>query len=136
MFKKWSYNFRIGLEALSQNRFRALLTSLGIIFGVASVIAMLAIGRGAQEEILEQMQLLGADNIIISPVVEQEEGELEEEEGANEETGAENRGSERFTPGLNLLDAYSLADIPMVKQVSPEVVMESKAIRSGRETKH
>ena len=39
------------------------LTSLGILFGVASVIAMLAIGKGAEQEILEQMRLLGSNNI-------------------------------------------------------------------------
>ena len=48
-------NFYIALEAVIANRLRSLLTALGIIFGVAAVIAMLAIGNGAQEEILEQI---------------------------------------------------------------------------------
>ena len=45
--QKLSYNLDIAIEALRQNKLRSFLTSLGIIFGVASVISMLAIGRGA-----------------------------------------------------------------------------------------
>ncbi len=93
MFQKFRYNFLIGIEALIQNRLRALLTSLGIIFGVASVIAMLSIGKGAQKEILAQMELLGANNIIINPIIEQKEGILGEE---GEEEGEEGEGSAMF----------------------------------------
>jgi len=42
------------LQAIVHNKLRGILTSLGIVFGVASVIAMLAVGKGAQQEILEQ----------------------------------------------------------------------------------
>jgi putative ABC transport system permease protein len=73
------YNFLISLDSIAFNKTRALLTSLGIIFGVASVIAMLAIGKGAQEAILAQIKLLGANNIIITPVIKQEEGQIGEE---------------------------------------------------------
>jgi putative ABC transport system permease protein len=66
---------RTAAEAVVHNKLRAGLTSLGILFGVASVIAMLAIGRGAKQEILAQMQLLGSNNIVITPLVEQKEGE-------------------------------------------------------------
>jgi putative ABC transport system permease protein len=61
------------MEAVGHNRLRARLTSLGILFGVASVIAMLAIGKGAEQEILEQMRLLGSNNVVITPIVEQKE---------------------------------------------------------------
>ncbi|MEM7509482.1 MAG: ABC transporter permease [Bacteroidota bacterium] len=135
MFQKFRYNFLIGIEALIQNRLRALLTSLGIIFGVASVIAMLSIGKGAQKEILAQMELLGANNIIINPIIEQKEGMLGEE---GDEEGEEGEGSamfaamkKRYTPGLTMLDAMSLANIPEVETVSPEVVLETVAVRSG-----
>ena len=63
--ERFFFNFLIGLEALIANRFRAILTSLGIIFGVAAVIAMLAIGAGTEREILEQMKQIGSNNIII-----------------------------------------------------------------------
>ena len=67
------FSLRTALEAVRHNKLRASLTSLGILFGVASVIAMLAIGKGAEQEILEQMRLLGANNIMITPLVEQKE---------------------------------------------------------------
>src|SRR5438046_4276612 len=57
-----SSTFRTAVEALRHNKLRAFLTSLGILFGVASVIAMLAIGKGAEREILEQLRLLGSNN--------------------------------------------------------------------------
>ncbi len=139
MLSKLLYNFQIGVEALGQNKLRAFLTSLGIIFGVASVIAMLAIGRGAQAEIIEQMELLGANNIIINPVIEQEEGDLgdeESEDSASEDETTNNEGvslgSKRFTPGLNLQDVQNLAQLPNVREISPEIVIESVAIRKGR----
>ncbi len=126
MLRKLSYNFSIGLEALIQNRLRAFLTSLGIIFGVASVIAMLAIGRGAEQEILTKMETLGANNLIIQPIIEQEEGDTDEEEDPSKEK------AERFTPGLTLQDAYSLSRLPHIKAISPEIEVESIAIRAGR----
>ena len=49
--QKLLYNLDIALEAIKRNKLQALLTSLGIIFGVASVIAMLAGGSGAQQEV-------------------------------------------------------------------------------------
>ena len=94
MLRKIQYNFLIAIDAISQNFLRAVLTSLGIVFGVASVIAMLAIGRGTQEKILVQMNTLGANSIIINPIIEQEEGDVEEEEGNPDE-----RQPNRFTPG-------------------------------------
>ena len=54
------FSVRTAIEAVGHNTLRAALTSLGILFGVASVIAMLAIGKGAEAEILEQMRLLGS----------------------------------------------------------------------------
>ncbi len=47
-----TFSGRTAIEAVRHNRLRAGLTSLGILFGVASVIAMLAIGKGAEREIL------------------------------------------------------------------------------------
>ena len=74
MLKRFAFNFSVALESFFHHRLRSFLTSLGIVFGTASVIAMLAIGKGAEQEILEQMQLLGAQNVIIKPVVKQSEG--------------------------------------------------------------
>ena len=57
-------NLTIAFEAVLSNRVRSILTGLGIIFGVAAVIAMLAIGNGAQKEIIDQIKLVGLNNIV------------------------------------------------------------------------
>ena len=74
-----AFSARTAAEAVAHNKLRAGLTSLGILFGVASVIAMLAIGNGAEQEILAQMKLLGANNIVITPIVEQKEGKVDKD---------------------------------------------------------
>lgn len=125
MMQRFAHSFSIALESITQNGLRSLLTSLGIVFGVASVISMLAIGRGAQQEILDQMKILGANNIIIKPVIEQEEGKV----GEDEEQAAEKK---RYSPGLTLNDATSIEEfVPHVVNVSPEVVLEMLALRGG-----
>ena len=117
---------RIALEAITHNRLRAVLTSLGIVFGVGSVISMLAVGTGAKQEVLEQMKLLGANNIIITPTVEQEEGKVEEEPA----TGKKEK--KRFSPGLTLDDGDGIVQtLPGIEFVSPEVVMETMIVREG-----
>ncbi len=116
----------IALEAISHNKLRAMLTSLGIIFGVGSVISMLAVGTGAKQEILDQMKLLGANNIIITPIVEQEEGKVAEDELQKKTE------KKRFSPGLSLEDAYAIqTTLPDIMFVSPEVVVETMVIREG-----
>lgn len=108
------------------NKMRSFLTSLGIIFGVASVIAMLAIGRGAQEEVLSQMKLLGTNNVIVEPVVRQ----LEEDVSNQNEIARE---QQKYSPGLTLADMSSIqTSIPQVNYVSPEIIYETSFIRSGR----
>ena len=127
MFLKIAYNLDIAVEAIRQNKLRSLLTSLGIIFGVASVISMLAIGRGAQEEVLDQMQLLGTNNIIIQPVVEQSEGSVEDE------TENPAQAQRKFSPGLTLLDLQSITQtIPYVQDATPEIIYDTQIIRAGR----
>ena len=63
------FSMGTAVEAVKHNKLRAGLTSLGILFGVASVFAMLAIGKGAEQEVLEQMRLLGSNNVVITPLV-------------------------------------------------------------------
>jgi putative ABC transport system permease protein len=128
VLQKLSYNFLIAAESIIQNKTRALLTSLGIIFGVASVIAMLAIGQGAEQEILQQIRILGANNVIVRPVVEQEEGRIDQADGAN--TLPDQKRP--YSPGLTMADARSIeASIPGVAAVSPEIVVETNAVRAG-----
>ena len=118
-------NFDIALEAVLANKARSLLTALGIIFGVAAVIAMLAIGNGAQQEILEQIRLVGVNNIVIAPVVNQFEENLAEESDLAEEKG-------KYSPGLKLSDVEAIKKtIPGIKNISPEIVMETNLVKSG-----
>src|SRR5215207_3775384 len=113
----------IAAEAVVHNKLRASLTSLGILFGVASVIAMLAIGNGAKQEILAQMKLLGANNVVVTPIVEQKEGKVEKDDGKKQK---------KFSPGLSHLDAQAIrATIPAVGATSSEVVVNSVITREG-----
>lgn len=66
--------FKIALVALSRNKMRALLTMLGIIIGVASVITMLAIGEGSKRSIRSQISEMGSNMIMIHPYSERGEG--------------------------------------------------------------
>ncbi|HEY0997032.1 MAG TPA: ABC transporter permease [Gemmatimonadaceae bacterium] len=111
-------------EAVAHNKLRAGLTSLGILFGVASVIAMLAIGKGAEQEILAQMKLLGSNNVIITPLKEQKEGEVEKDPSHKEQ--------KRFSPGLTLADAQGIKTVmPDVDAVSGELVLNTLVTRQG-----
>jgi putative ABC transport system permease protein len=118
------FSVRTALEAVSHNKLRASLTSLGILFGVASVIAMLAIGKGAEQEILEQMQLLGSNNVIVMPLVEQTEEDLREDQSE--------RQLERVSPGLTRADASAIEEvISAVDATSGEIVLNTAFTREG-----
>ncbi len=117
-------NFYIAIEAVFANKMRSILTALGIIFGVAAVIAMLAIGNGAQEEILEQIKLVGVNNIVIEPIIEQTEEKLNEASTGKEE--------KKFSPGLSLKDVNAISEIiPSIERLSPEIVLETYIIKNG-----
>lgn len=119
-------NLYIAVEAVLANRMRSILTGLGIIFGVAAVIAMLAIGNGAQQEILEQIKLVGVNNIVIKPIVAQSEENLEEEESEDESN------KQKWTPGLTIKDAEGIKKvIPGISMVSPEITLDTYLINNG-----
>ncbi len=68
--------FRVAFKALANNKFRAFLTMLGIIIGVASVITMLAIGQGSKRSIAAQISEMGSNIIMISPGGERRGGAM------------------------------------------------------------
>lgn len=70
--------FKTALRGLTANKLRALLTMLGVMIGVASVIAMLAIGNGARAAVESSFRFLGADNIQIESKKTFEDGQLKE----------------------------------------------------------
>jgi len=118
-------NLYIAIDAVIANRVRSLLTALGIIFGVAAVIAMLAIGNGAQQEILNQIKLVGVNNIVVKPIIEQKEEKLNEQASGKKE-------KKKFSPGLTIRDVNSIkSTIPGLAKVSPEIILNTNIIRNG-----
>ena len=125
LIEKLKSNFSEALRVILTNKIRTFLTALGIIFGVAAVITMLAIGNGAEKEILSQLELVGVNNIVITPIIDdKEDSDTEEDDGANE--------SKRFSKGLDLLDAESIRkNIPTVSKISPEIILETYITSKG-----
>jgi len=105
---------RLGILNIWRHRLRSLLTILGIVFGVCSVIAMLAIGEGASHEAQEQIRRLGSQNIIINSVQPPQSGTI------NADTSQMNEY------GLTYKDAKRIKDtIPNVR-----VIVPSRTIRA------
>lgn len=122
--KRLLANLYIAIDAVFANKVRSLLTALGIIFGVAAVIAMLAIGNGAQREILDQIKLVGVNNIVVKPIIEQKEENIDEEVGKKDK--------KKFSPGLTVRDVKNIEQtIPGITHISPEVILDTYVIRSG-----
>ncbi len=122
--ERYLSNVYVALDSVLANKLRSLLTALGIIFGVAAVIAMLAIGNGAQQEILNQIKLVGVNNIVITPIVQQLENKVSEELGSDEKV--------KFSPGLTLKDVEGLIKLmPGIANISPEILIETYLIKNG-----
>jgi len=127
--KRYLYILNISLEAVYLNKFRSLLTALGIIFGVAAVISMMAIGSGAKQEILDQIKLVGVNNIIIKPLVKGKSGKDDKKDEGKKENSTL---KENFSAGLTLKDAFALRDfVPSIQKVSPEVNYETFILKDG-----
>jgi len=123
--ERYYHILNIAIDAVLANKFRSILTALGIIFGVAAVIAMMAIGNGARQEILEQIKMVGVNNIQVTPILDNSAAE-----GEDGEDGKTLKG--KYSPGLTLKDARSMkAIIPTVVRVSPEVTYETFIIKDG-----
>ena len=119
----YSENIRLAIGGLVDHKIRSFLTMLGIIFGVASVIAMLSIGEGAKREAIAKYQDLGVNNIIIR------EKKLSETE--LEEVRA------KFSQGLSIKDANAISDIvPDITkiasqaEISTDVKYTDKSVKS------
>ncbi|MFA4838896.1 MAG: ABC transporter permease [Candidatus Neomarinimicrobiota bacterium] len=109
-FPRWFLLFKseqisISLEGLRNHKTRSFLTMLGIIFGVAAVISMLAIGEGARRKTMNQIQSLGLTNIIAQNLFED----------ANNKT-------REATTRLNYADLTAIRDIlPTERKIVPVV---------------
>jgi putative ABC transport system permease protein len=110
----YTNSVKIALSALKRNKFRAFLTMLGIIIGVASVIVMLAIGQGSKKSIQDQMSGMGTNLVFVMP-------------------GAEQRGGVRMgfsdAKNLKLTDVEAIEkNCPAISDVSPEVRSSGQAV--------
>ncbi len=119
---RYFHDIEIAVESIISNKLKSMLTALGIIFGVAAVIAMLAIGKGAKQEIMEQMKMVGVNNILINPIIPDKSSSTEEGE----------KQQKKFSRGLNMLDVDAIKEtLPSVKRISPEISFNSTAMLNG-----
>ena len=138
-------DLRMGLENLRAHKLRSLLTMLGMIFGVAAVVAMLSIGAGAQQEVMAFIEQLGVRNLIVEAREAPDSQALQKIRKvspglnfkdfrviqANVEGIAAATARKRFTPSKLLPRPQS--DPPMVYGVSPAYVdIANLALVSGR----
>ncbi len=122
---RYLHDIIIAFESILSNKLRSFLTALGIIFGVGAVISMLAIGKGAQQEILEQIKMVGVNNIMITPIVEPKSEDDEDASGAKQ--------TAKFSPGLNLKDVDAIKEVlPTINKISPEISLNSFVIQHGK----
>ncbi len=129
-YTRYSYNVQIAIEAIIANKVKSLLTALGIIFGVAAVISMLAIGNGAEQEILEQIKMVGVNNIIITPILQADQASANDPKSSSTTEGNQLAGNKKkFSKGLSMLDANSIKEIvPTVEEVCPIITFNYTAI--------
>src|SRR5512147_2049809 len=99
--------FSLGVKNIHLHKLRSLLTTLGIIFGVAAVIIMVAIGEGTKQAALDQLRQLGARNILIRSTTPPE---------SNEASGRTTRVLEY---GLKRLDEVRLRQMPGLASIVP-----------------
>ncbi len=119
MYKRYVHDINIAIESILANKLKSILTALGIIFGVAAVISMLAIGKGAQQEILDQIKMVGVNNILINPIFEEPDDQQSQEDNGNKQ-------KRKFSPGLTLADVDAIKKIvPSVTRISPEISLNS-----------
>lgn len=129
-FLRYNYNLIIAFEAITVNKFRAVSSALGVMFGVASVICMLAIGNGARNEILEQLKQVGSSNIVVQKI----ENIADKKDNSGDNTAGGREQTEPYSPGLTVLDAEALQEIiPVVEAISPVVKMRTKCMYNNNQ---
>jgi putative ABC transport system permease protein len=107
-FHRFLHLLRLSLHSLLVHRLRSMLTMLGIVLGVASVIAMLAIGEAARFQAVQQIQQLGATNIIVRSVKPPDDGK-------------ETPDAFMLTYGITRADTERLvATLPTIRVVTPQ----------------
>ncbi len=108
-------NWRIALSALRANWFRAVLTALGVIIGVASLVAVAAVSAGAQKEVEDSIRRLGANVVLV--------------DGEFINIGTGQSATERT---ITAADVAAIANLAMVTRVAPHQDIEGLNISAGR----
>ncbi len=103
--------FRIAFRALARNKMRSALTMLGVIIGVASVIAMVSIGQGAQASVQEQIASVGTNLLFVR-------------------AGTQNTGGVRSGTDQGGTNTLTVDDIEAIKREVPSVAMASPSVQS------
>src|SRR4029453_10889646 len=106
---------RIAARAIRRNKVRSMLTMLGVIIGVASVIAMIALGSGARAAIDEQIQSQGTNVVYVSA------GSFGRGPGGGGGGAGAGGGGPGSVTSLTLEDAQAIAQTPGVRRTSPMV---------------
>ena len=123
--KRYLHDIIIAVDAIFANRVKSILTALGIIFGVAAVISMLAIGNGAEQEILEQIKLVGVNNIVITP----SSYAVNDSASNNSENDEGQPGGKKFSKGLTLRDVEAIKKIlPTIEKITPVISFNYSAL--------
>jgi putative ABC transport system permease protein len=111
----WVENWRIALDSLHANWFRAVLTAVGIVIGVAALIAVTAVSAGARKEVADSIRRLGGNVIKV--------------DGEFISIGTRQSATDRtITPQ----DIEALKELPNVTAVSPHQAIESLTVAAGR----
>ena len=111
MLEQW----RIAFEALRANWFRAVLTALGVVIGVSSLVAVTAVSAGAQKQVADSIRRLGANVVLV--------------DGEFITVGTGQSATDRT---LTTDDAAAIAKLPMVTAVAPHQDIESLSVSAGR----
>ncbi len=116
----WPDSIHIGVKGILLRKLRSLLSTLGIVFGVAAVISMMSIGEGARRAAIEQIKLLGTNNIRIKQLLL---------------TGQKREEAERrFSRGLTHEDAILIhARVPTLLGVAPLKFLDAEVRFEGRQ---
>ena len=110
---------RVSIRAIAANGLRSMLTTLGMVIGVGSVIVLIAVGQGAQKGVQDQIRGLGTDLIFIKPAA-----------AAAGPGGGGARGAPGSASTLtkNDSDALVAANLPGVAGVAPQISVDVQAI--------
>ena len=119
---------KLGIRNLLLHKLRSFLTTLGTILGVASVIAMLAVGEGSKRHAIEQIRQLGAANVIIRSI----KPKIDEEKESQTQGISSARVSRVLTYGLKFNDFEILNDLPTIKAAVPMLLLRKNTQHSGR----